>query len=392
MPKTFQELMAGLKQQVAEIEPAKLKERRQRDGNLVLIDVREQDEYRGGFIPGAVHIPRGFLELRIEEAVPDRETPVVLYCAGGIRSVLAADSLNHLGYRNVQSLIGGMGKWRTQGMQVEKPELLSDWERQRYARHLSIPEVGEEGQKKLLRSSVLLVGAGGLGSPAAYYLAAAGVGTIGIVDFDLVDESNLQRQILHTTERVGVQKTESAKITLLALNPRVQVRTFTERLSSENVTDIFKDFDVILDGSDNFPTRYLVNDASVLLQKPNVHGSVFRFEGQVTVFWPGRGPCYRCLYPEPPPADMAPSCAEAGVLGILPGVIGMLEAVETVKIIIDRGDILIGRLIAYDALRATFRELKLRRDPECAYCGKGRKFPGFIDYEQFCANPAGAAG
>ncbi len=392
MPKTFQELMAGLKQKVAEIEPDQLKERRQRDGNLVLIDVRELDEYKGGFIPGAVHIPRGFLELRIEAAVPDRDTPVVLYCAGGVRSVLAADSLNHLGYRDVQSLIGGMGKWRTQGLQVEKPEMLSDWERQRYARHLSIPEVGEEGQKKLLRSSVLLVGAGGLGSPAAYYLAAAGVGTIGIVDFDLVDESNLQRQILHTTERVGVQKTESAKTTLLALNPRVQVRTFAERLSSENVTDIFKDFDVILDGSDNFPTRYLVNDASVLLRKPNVHGSVFRFEGQVTVFWPGRGPCYRCLYPEPPPADMAPSCAEAGVLGILPGVIGMLEAVETVKIIVERGDILIGRLIAYDALRATFRELKLRRDPDCAYCGKGRTFPGFIDYEQFCANPAVAAG
>ncbi len=388
MAKTFQELMADLRKELTEIEPEQLAKMRSGQQAISLIDVREMEEFRQGSIPGAIHIPRGFLELKIEDTIPDRKTPVVLFCAGGTRSLLAAESLRRLGYGRVSSLIGGFRRWKEEGRDCETPAVLGDWERQRYARHLTIPEVGEEGQKRLLGAKVLLIGAGGLGSPAAYYLGAAGVGTIGICDFDLVDESNLQRQILHTTDRVGTEKTESAKITLLALNPRLKVETFNERLSSENVARIFEPFDVIVDGSDNFPTRYLVNDASVLLGIPNVHGSVYRFEGQVTVFWPGKGPCYRCLYPEPPPAEMAPSCAEAGVLGILPGVIGLLEAVETIKIILGIGDILIGRLLAYDALKATFHELKLRKNPECAYCRSGIEFPGFIDYEQFCAVPS----
>lgn len=391
MAKTFQELMADLRKELTEIEPEQLAKMRSGPPEISLIDVREMEEFRQGSIPGAIHIPRGFLELKIEDRIPDRNTPVVLFCAGGTRSLLAAESLRRLGYGQVSSLIGGFRRWKDEGRDCETPAVLGDWERQRYARHLTIPEVGEEGQKRLLESKVLLIGAGGLGSPAAFYLGAAGVGTIGICDFDVVDESNLQRQILHTTDRVGTDKTESAKTTLLALNPRLKVETFNERLSSKNVARIFEPFDVIVDGSDNFPTRYLVNDASVLLGMPNVHGSVYRFEGQVTVFWPGKGPCYRCLYPEPPPADMAPSCAEAGVLGILPGVIGLLEAVETIKIILGIGDILIGRLLAYDALKATFHELKLRKNPECAYCRSGIEFPGFIDYEQFCAVPSATA-
>lgn len=391
MAKTFQELMADLRKELTEIEPEQLAKMRSGSPEISLIDVREMEEFRQGSIPGAIHIPRGFLELKIEDRIPDRNTPVVLFCAGGTRSLLAAESLRRLGYGQVSSLIGGFRRWKDEGRDCETPAVLGDWERQRYARHLTIPEVGEEGQKRLLESKVLLIGAGGLGSPAAFYLGAAGVGTIGICDFDVVDESNLQRQILHTTDRVGTDKTESAKTTLLALNPRLKVETFNERLSSKNVARIFEPFDVIVDGSDNFPTRYLVNDASVLLGMPNVHGSVYRFEGQVTVFWPGKGPCYRCLYPEPPPADMAPSCAEAGVLGILPGVIGLLEAVETIKIILGIGNILIGRLLAYDALKATFHELKLRKNPECAYCRSGIEFPGFIDYEQFCAVPSATA-
>jgi molybdopterin/thiamine biosynthesis adenylyltransferase len=264
------------------------------------------------------------------------------------------------------------------------PEILKESDRERYARHLSIDEVGEAGQLKLLKAKVLCVGAGGLGSPAAYYLAAAGVGTLGIIDDDVVDRTNLQRQILHSDDRVGQLKTESAKRTLNGLNPDIQIRTFNERLTKQNVDALFKDFDVILDGCDNFPTRYLVNDACVRYRKPNVHGSIFRFEGQVTVFWPGRGPCYRCLFPEPPPPEMAPSCAEAGVLGVLPGVIGVLEAIEAIKIVLGKGDLLVGRLLTYDALEARFRELKLRRNPQCHYCAEGKEFPGYVDYEGFC--------
>lgn len=319
----------------------------------IIIDVRETREWEEGHLPDALHIPLKQLDERIATVVPDKSVSILCYCACGERSQIAADRLKKRGYRNAASMPGGFNAWKNG----------------RYSRHLSIPEVGEEGQRKLLQAKVLLVGAGGLGSPAAYYLAAAGVGTIGIVDFDRVDESNLQRQILHTTNRVGALKVDSAREALLALNPGVKIETYPVKLSSQNVEEIFKNYDIIVDGCDNFPTRYLVNDACVLLQKPNVHGSVFRFEGQVSVFWAGskgsKSPCYRCLYPEPPPPELAPSCAEAGVLGVLPGVVGMLEAVETIKIILEKGDLLVGRLLCYDALGAKFRELKLKRDPNC---------------------------
>ncbi|HEV8335326.1 MAG TPA: molybdopterin-synthase adenylyltransferase MoeB [Candidatus Polarisedimenticolia bacterium] len=388
---TIRDLMNQIRKTVKEVVPSEVKSRRQRREPFVLLDVREKDEVEQGHLPGAVPIPRGFLEMRIEGLVPDRKTPIVAYCAGGNRSLLAAESLQRLGYENVASMSGGFNQWRNEGNEVVVPRTLSEADRRRYSRHLMIPEVGETGQLKLLAAKVLLVGAGGLGSPAAYYLAAAGVGTLGIVDFDVVDESNLQRQILHAVDRVGMPKTESARKTILGLNPGIKVNAIEARLSSANVEEIFRDYDLIVDGSDNFPTRYLVNDACVLLKKPNVHGSVYRFEGQVTIFKPPEGPCYRCLYPEPPPADLAPSCADAGVLGVLPGVIGLLEAVETVKLLLGAGDPLIGRLIHYDALKAEFRTLRLRRDPGCAYCGDGARFPGFIDYEAFCAAPAGAA-
>jgi molybdopterin/thiamine biosynthesis adenylyltransferase/rhodanese-related sulfurtransferase len=356
--------------------------------NLALVDVREADEYRAGFIPRATHVPRGFLELRIENVVPDREAAVVLYCGSGTRSLFAAETLTRMGYRHVESMSGGFTQWAREGRAVEKPIVLSEADRRRYSRHLNIPEVGEKGQAKLLQSKVLLLGAGGLGCPAAYYLAAAGVGTLGMVDFDVVDESNLQRQILHPTSRVGMPKIESAKKTLLDFNPGLKFVGYEEKLDSRNVERILGGFDLIVDGSDNFPTRYLVNDASVKLKKPCVHGSVYRFDGQVTVFDPARGgPCYRCLYPEPPPPELAPSCAEAGVLGVLPGVVGLLEAVEAIKILLGIGQPLVGRLLAYDALEGEFRQFKLRRDPQCAYCGEGKPFPGYIDYEYFCARP-----
>ena len=354
------------------------------NGAMVIVDVREGDEYRAGHLPGALHLPRGFLELQAENKLPNRDASIVAYCAGGTRSLFAADTLKQLGYKNVRSMSGGFTRWKQNGHPFDVPEVLSDADRERYARHLSIDEVGEEGQLKLLKSKVLCVGAGGLGSPAAYYLAAAGVGTLGVIDNDVVDRTNLQRQILHTDASVGDLKTESAKATLLGLNPDINVLAINDRLSSANVDDVFKDFDIILDGCDNFPTRYLVNDACVKHRKPNVHGSIYRFEGQVTVFWPGQGPCYRCLFPEPPPPDMAPSCAEAGVLGVLPGVIGVLEAIEAIKIILGKGDTLVGRLLAYDALEAKFREYSFRRNEECAYCTDGAEFPGYIDYAGFC--------
>ncbi len=348
------------------------------------IDVRTDEEWAQGYIPGAIHIDRGYLEIKVESLVPDKSKRIVCYCAGGTRSLLAAKALKTLGYQQVESLIGGFDGWKEAGLPFVQPVILSESQRRRYLRHLSIPEVGEEGQVKLLAARVLCIGAGGLGCPTALYLAAAGVGTLGIVDDDLVDESNLQRQILHTTARVGTPKTDSARIAIEALNPDVKVVEHKTRLNSENVIDIFSQYDFIVDGSDNFPTRYLVNDACVQLKKPCIHGSIYRFEGQLTVFWPGRGPCYRCLYPTPPPPEFAPSCAEAGVLGVLPGVIGILEAVETVKIILGRGEPLVGRLVRYDALKAEFRELKISADPTCAYCAPGVIFPGLIDYEQFC--------
>jgi molybdopterin/thiamine biosynthesis adenylyltransferase len=311
-------------------------------------------------------------------------------CGSGARSLFAAEDLVRLGYRSVSSMAGGFTRWKNEGLPVELPFVLDPAARERYSRHLLMPEVGEAGQEKLLRSKVILVGAGGLGSPAAYYLAAAGVGKLGLVDHDVVDRSNLQRQILHTDSRVGTSKVASARQTLEALNPTIEVVGHETHLRSDNVEAMFAGYDVVVDGSDNFPTRYLVNDACVKLRIPNVHGAVYRFEGQVSVFWPARpqrpGPCYRCLYPEPPPPEYAPSCAEAGVLGVLPGVIGLLQATETVKLLLGIGEPLVGRMLYFDALRPSFTELALDRDPHCRYCGDGQEFPGYIDYERFCAS------
>ena len=358
----------------------------------IFVDVRERDEWEEGHLPGAVHVSRGNLESRIEAVAPDRAQPVVLYCAVGARSAFAAKTLSELGYDNVTSLAGGFTDWKRNGYEVVLPRSLSPEKRTRYSRHLLIPEIGEAGQLKLLDSRVLLIGAGGLGSPASLYLAAAGVGRIGIVDGDIVDETNLQRQIVHSLDTLGSPKVDSAQRTIAALNPDVEVRTYRERLTSENVDRILDEgWDVIVDGADNFPTRYLVNDASVWHGIPVVHGSIYRFEGQVTVFKPGDGPCYRCLFPQPPPAELAPSCGANGVLGVLPGTMGLLQATEVVKLIIGAGEPLVGRLLMYDALAATTTELKVRRDAECPICSRD---PGeisdeemgvFPDYEAFCA-------
>ncbi|MDQ3300105.1 MAG: molybdopterin-synthase adenylyltransferase MoeB [Myxococcota bacterium] len=361
-----------------------------RDGRQpTLIDVREADEHAQGMIPGTVHIPRGFLELRIERTVADREHPVVLYCQSGTRSVLAARSLGELGYTNVRSLAGGFTGWKRTGLPWEQPLALRPDQEARYSRHTLIPEVGIAGQLKLLKAKVLCIGAGGLGSPSSMYLAAAGIGTLGIVDDDVVDASNLQRQILHGTDRVGIPKVESAETTLRGLNPDVKVDKHRTRITSANALELIGGYDVVIDGADNFATRYLVNDSALRLGKPVVHASIFRFEGQITVF-PGTGsPCYRCLYPQPPPPEEAPSCAEAGVLGVLPGIMGVLQATEAIKIVLELGDTLAGRLLVYDALKTRFRELKLRRDPKCPTCGDGvdRAAIPLIDYEQFCAGP-----
>jgi molybdopterin/thiamine biosynthesis adenylyltransferase/rhodanese-related sulfurtransferase len=340
----------------------------QADG-ATFVDVREQDEVDQGAVPGAIHIPRGYLEMRVENAIPDRDAPIVVYCAGGTRSLFGAETLQHLGYTNVRSLAGGFNGWKSAGLPWAIPPTLTPDQRRRYSRHLILPEVGEVGQRKLLDARVLIVGAGGLGSPAALYLAAAGIGVLGLVDDDVVDDSNLQRQVIHSTERVGMSKAASARAAILALNPDVQVITHETRLSKENVFEILGNYDVILDGTDNFATRYLINDACVLLGKPNVHGSIFRFEGQATTFVVGDGPCYRCLFPSPPPPELAPSCAEAGVLGLLPGMIGMIQATEAAKLVLGIGEPLKGRLLTYDALAMEFRELRLARDPHCPMCG-----------------------
>jgi molybdopterin/thiamine biosynthesis adenylyltransferase/rhodanese-related sulfurtransferase len=358
------------------------------DQDVVLVDVREKNEWNEGYIPGAIHVPRGYLELQIEEAVPDKSQKVVLYCAGGVRSLMAGNTLQQMGYTDVVSMAGGFGQWKGSGYNFVQPRTMSDAQSKRYSRHVLIPEVGEQGQFKLLDSKVLLIGAGGLGSPSAYYLAAAGVGTLGIIDADVVDESNLQRQILHNTERIGQYKAESARQTINALNPDVKVVTYIERLDETNVRSIIADYDVIVDGTDNFPTRYLLNDAAILENKPVVHGSVFRFEGQLTVFKPYDGPCYRCLYPEPPPPALAPSCAEAGVLGVLPGIIGLLQATETIKLLLNIGDPLVGRLLTYDALSGEFNELHLFRDPQCPACGEHAHPDNLPTYADFCAIPA----
>ena len=385
---TFQSYLKGIKSEIKEIDVSGTKQIWDRKGgDVALIDVREPDEYAQGYIPGATWIPRGYLEIRIEETVPDRDKPVIIYCAGGVRSALATRSLHEMGYTNVKSMAGGFSAWKGGGHPFDIPVVMTKDQEERYSRHVLLPEVGTAGQIKLLRAKVLCIGAGGLGSPSSLYLAAAGVGTLGIIDDDVVDSSNLQRQILHSTERVGMPKVDSAEKTIVGLNPDVKVRKYRERLTSDNVLDIIRDYDVIIDGADNFQTRYLLNDASLKLGKPVVHSSIFRFEGQLTVFSAEGSPCYRCLYPEPPPPEEAPSCQEAGVLGVLPGIMGVLQATEAVKLILGVGTTLAGRLLVYDALKTKFRELKLRHDPKCATCGKGvdRSKIELIDYAQFCA-------
>ncbi len=385
MAQTYADLMADIRKSVKTVTLEEIKRRLDAKEPMVLLDVREKEEVRAGFIPGAISVPRGFLEIQIEGKIADKSAPIVAYCAGGTRSALAAKTLAELGYTHVESANPGFVRWKDLGFPMETPPQLTDAQRDRYSRHLLLPEVGEAGQAKLLASKVLLLGAGGLGSPAALYLAAAGVGTIGLVDGDTVDASNLQRQILHATSRVGMFKVDSAEKAIRDLNPDVKVVKYQERVDSSNVERIFKDYDVIVDGCDNFPTRYLVNDASVWMKKPVVHGSIFRFDGQVTTFDPARGgPCYRCLYPEPPPPHLAPSCQEAGVLGILPGVVGVIQATEAIKLVLGKGNPLIGRLLTYDSLRMKFGELKLRRDKNCPVCGEHPTITEYIDYEGFC--------
>jgi len=363
--------------------------------DVKVIDIRERDEFVQGHLPNAVFIPRGYLELQIEQSQPDRSKPVVLYCAGGVRSALAARNLKEMGYEHVYSLIGGFNSWKNAGYNFKIPTVLTEEQRIRYSRHTMLSEMGEAGQIKLLESKVLLIGAGGLGSPAALYLAAAGVGTIGIVDFDTVDASNLQRQVLHGMKDVGRPKVESAADRLRDLNPDVKVIPHREPINSENAMAIIKNYDIVLNGSDNFPTRYLVNDACQFLSKPLVDASIFMFEGQVTVYMPENnaygyeaGPCYRCLYPDPPPPGEVPSCAEAGVLGVLPGIVGSIQAVEAIKLIIGKGEPLIGRLLMIDTLDMSFRTLNIQKDPDCPVCSTHPTVTKLIDYEQFCGLPS----
>lgn len=380
---SYSDLLAAAKQRIVEVDTAKAAELIH-DGH-VMLDVREPEEYEQGAITGAIHIPRGHLESQIEQRLPERDTNIVVYCAGGARSAFAADTLLELGYGQVVSMAGGFTKWKSEGRAWSPPEALTQSQRNRYQRHLLLPEIGEQGQQELLEAKVLLLGAGGLGSPAAMYLAAAGVGTLGIIDMDVVDESNLQRQIIHDTTRVGQSKVESARQTIQALNPHIKTKIYDTRLSAENVLDLLSEWHVVVDGADNFPSRYLLNDASVKLGIPVVHGSIFRFEGQVTVFDPINGPTYRDYVPVPPPPELAPSCSEAGVLGVLPGIIGSLQALETIKLLLNLGDSLIGRLLAFDALEMTFREYKLRRSEENQVTYDNRHQIKIVEYDQFCS-------
>lgn len=394
MPTTYTDLIADIRKRTKQVSLEELKRRLESGDKVTLVDVREKDEWRGGFIPGAVSLPRGFLEIQAEQKLPDKTARIVTYCAGGTRSALAAATLQELGYANVETANPGFVRWKDLGFPIETPAQLTDLQRERYSRHILLPEVGEAGQARLLQSKVLLLGAGGLGSPAAMYLAAAGVGTIGVVDADVVDASNLQRQVVHATSRVGMLKVESAARFIADLNPDVKVVPYPERMTSANVERLFADYEVVIDGTDNFPTRYLVNDASVWMGKPVVHGSIFRFDGQVTTFVPEKAaarlgvpasPCYRCLYPEPPPPHLAPSCQEAGVLGILCGIVGTVQATEAIKILLGRGTTLAGRLLTYDSLKMKFRELRLRRAPDCPVCGPRPTITSYVDYEGFCA-------
>jgi sulfur-carrier protein adenylyltransferase/sulfurtransferase len=381
---SFRELLAETKKRIREVDTATAESEWLPKPGVVVLDVREPDEYEQGALPGAVHLPRGHLESTIESRIPDHAAPVLIYCASGVRSAFAADTMQQLGYSDVVHLKGGFGQWKNEDRPWAAPRRLSAEQRNRYQRHLLVTEVGEEGQLKLLDSKVLLLGAGGLGSPAALYLAAAGVGTIGIIDMDVVDESNLQRQILHNVDRIGDRKVDSAKKTLTALNPDVNVVTYDLRMGADNILDIIDGYDVIVDGADNFPSRYLLNDASLVKRIPVVHGSIFRFEGQATVFHPYVGPCYRCMIPEPPPAELAPSCAEAGVLGVLPGIIGSIQAMETIKLLLGVGETLAGRLLAYDALEESFRTFKVNRDPECPACGPDAGEIVIAEYDEYC--------
>ncbi|HEY0469060.1 MAG TPA: molybdopterin-synthase adenylyltransferase MoeB [Polyangiaceae bacterium] len=388
MAKTYSDLFSEIRSNVKLISlealKARLESRAQKP--FTLVDVREKDEVRAGYIPGAVHVPRGFLEMQAEQKLPNKSEEIIVYCAGGTRSAFAAKTLTELGYENVTSANPGFVRWKDLKYPVEMPAELSAAQLDRYSRHILLPEVGERGQEKLLKGRVLLLGAGGLGAPAALYLAAAGVGTLGLVDADTVDASNLQRQIIHATSRLGMTKVDSAEVAINDLNPDVKVIKYQERVNASNVDRIFgAGWDVIVDGCDNFPTRYLVNDASLFHKIPVSHGSIFRFDGQVTTFMPFQGPCYRCLYPEPPPAHLAPSCAEAGVLGILPGVVGVIQATEAIKLILGKGDPLVGRLLTYDSLRMNFRTLKLRRDKNWPACGENPTIKEYIDYEGFCS-------
>ena len=384
------EILRQIKSRIDEVDPAAVRE--QVGNGAVIVDVREPEEWSAGHIPGALLVPKSYLESRIEGAVPDREKHVVLYCASGNRSAWAARTLiEDLGYEHVESMTGGFTLWKDRGYEVETPRTLTAEQRERYSRHLLLPEVGMDGQQKLLDAKVLLLGAGGLGSPAALYLAAAGVGTLGIVDNDEVDLSNLQRQVIHSSERIGVPKVDSAEQTITALNPDVNVEKYSLRLGPENIMDVLPGWDIVVDGLDNFPTRYLLNDASVRLGIPVVSAAILGFEGQLSVFKPYDGPCYRCLFPVPPPAELAPSCGANGVLGVLPGTMGLLQATEVVKLILGEGDPLVGRLLMYDALAASFTEVKVRRDPDCPICSRhpdeisDEELGVFPDYEAFCA-------
>jgi molybdopterin/thiamine biosynthesis adenylyltransferase/rhodanese-related sulfurtransferase len=384
------EVLRQIKDRIEEVDPSAVREQLQ-TGALV-IDVRQDEEWANGHIPGARHVPKSHLESRVEGAAPDKTQPVILYCASGQRSAWAARTLiEDLGYEHVSSMTGGFTLWKDRGYDVDVPRFMSAEQRDRYSRHLLLNEVGIEGQQKLLDAKVLLLGAGGLGSPAALYLAAAGVGTLGIVDDDVVDLSNLQRQVIHNSARVGVSKVDSAEETIQALNSDVNVVKHKLRLGPDNIMDILPNYDIVVDGLDNFPTRYLLNDASVRLRIPVVSAAILGFDGQLSVFKPYEGPCYRCLFPVPPPAELAPSCGANGVLGVLPGTMGLLQATEVIKLILDIGNPAIGRLIMYDALAATTTEVKIRRDPNCPICSRDpedisdEELGVFPDYEAFCA-------
>ena len=379
---SFRELLKSTKSEITEVSTEEAETLL--EGDWTLLDVREPDEYEQGAIQGSVHIPRGNLESSIEAQVPNKETKIVAMCAGGARSAFAAKTLQEMEYKNVVSMDGGFNQWKDESRRWKIPAVLDQSKRNRYQRHLLLPEVGEAGQLKLLTAKVLCLGAGGLGSPAALYLAAAGVGTLGIVDMDVVDESNLQRQILHNYSRIGQHKVDSAKETINELNPDVNVETHPVRLDASNIEEVISKYDLVIDGTDNFPVRYMLNDASVKLGIPVVHGSIFRFEGQVTVFDPQNGPTYRDMVPEPPPPELAPSCAEAGVLGVLPGIIGCLQALEAVKMILDLGDTLTGRLLTFDATEMSFREFKLRKDPNLEITWENRDRVQIVELSDSC--------